>query len=176
MTERNRFLILGTIATLAALLLAVTLLPGCSSDKSKSGSVTDSSNGSTPADSGDSSAPVEVEQPQSSAPSQTASRSEQAVEQAKTEGKPVLLCFHSLKCAPCIQIEENINQVKPEYEGKVAFVIVDVYDPSEYNFCIEYDIETIPTTVFIKKDGTIAKGYIGVLEPNQLKKELDALL
>ena len=104
------------------------------------------------------------------------SKSEQALERAKADGKPALLCFHSLKCAPCIQIEENLNQVMPEFQGKVEFVVVDVYDPAEYNLCMEYNIETIPTTIFLKKDGKIMSGFLGVLTPDQLRKQLNALL
>lgn len=165
--RKRQVLLFAVIAMLAVTLLAVTLFSGCGTDKSDS----DTSKQD------DTSEPVQVDSGVASSGSQTgASKSEQAVEQAKAEGKPVLLEFHSTKCAPCIQIEENINKVKPEYEGKVAFVIVDVYDQSEYTFCMKYNIETIPTTVFIKKDGTIASGYVGLLEPDQLKKELDALL
>ena len=167
MRKRNKVFLLAVIAILAVILLAVPLFSGCGTDKSDS----DTSKQD------DTSESVQVDSGVASSGSQTGpSKSEQAVEQARAEGKPVLLCFHSLKCAPCIQIEENINKVKPEYEGKVAFVVVDVYDQSEYNFCMEYSIQTIPTTVFIKKDGTISNGYVGVLEPDQLKKELDALL
>jgi len=165
--KRNKVFLFTVIAILAVTLLAVPLFAGCGTDKSNS----DTSKQD------DTSETVQVDSGIASSGSQTGqSKSEVALEQAKAEGKPVLLCFHSLKCAPCIQIEENINKVKPEYEGKVAFVVVDVYDQSEYGFCTKYNIETIPTTVFIKKDGSVANGYVGVLEPDQLKKELDALL
>ncbi len=167
MRKRNKVFLFTVVAILAVTLLAVPLLSGCGTDKGNR----DTSKQD------DTSESVQVDSGVASSGSQTGqSKSEQAVEQAKAEGKPVLLCFHSLKCAPCIQIEENINKVKPEYEGKVAFIVVDVYDQSEYGFCTKYNIQTIPTTVFIKKDGLVANGYVGVLEPAQLKKELDALL
>ena len=165
--KRNKVFLFAFIVILAVALLAVPLFSGCGTDNSDS----DTSKQA------DTSEPVQVDSGVASSGSQTGpSKSEQAVEQAKAEGKPVLLNFHSTKCIPCIQIEENINKVKPDYEGKVVFVVADVYDQSEYNFCTKYNIETIPTTVFIKKDGTISNGYVGVLEPDQLKKELDALL
>ena len=88
----------------------------------------------------------------------------------------MLIKFGSGTCIPCKQIEENIKSVKPEYEGKVAFVIVDVYDKSENNLTTQYGIKTIPTTFFLGKDGSIVNKVIGVIEPDQLKQELDALL
>lgn len=104
------------------------------------------------------------------------SESEQALAQAKTEGKPVLLCFHSTKCIPCIEMEKNLNQVMPEYQGKVEFVIVDVYDPTEESLNRQYGIQTIPTTFLLKGDGQVANSFQGALTPDQLRKELDALL
>ena len=164
-------------AKIASLLLVVGLIAvltpvcGCGSQKK----TTTTTTGSTcPTTAPQNTAP----QSQDTAPPTptSSSKSKQAVEQARAEGKPVLLCFHSLKCAPCIQIEQNINQVMPEYQGKVAFVILDVYDPAEYDFCTENNIQTIPATFFIGKDGSVVNKYVGVQEPDQLKQQLDALL
>ena len=158
---------LRTMATFAVLgLLAVSLIPHCGCGEVKKNSSSGTEQVTT------------LEQTDSSTAGQTVgpSKSEQALERAKAEGKPALLCFHSLKCAPCIQIEENLKQVMPEYQGKVEFVVVDVYDPAEYNLCMEYGIETIPTTVFLKKDGQVLNGFVGVLTPDQLREQLNVLL
>ena len=157
-------LVVGLIAALAPVC-------GCNSQKK----TTTTTTGSTcPTTAPQTSAP----QSQSTTPptSTDTSKSEAALAQAKAEGKPVLLKFGSGKCIPCIQIEENINKVKPEYEGKVAFIIVDVYDQSENNLTTQYGIQTIPTTFFLGKDGGIVNNQVGVLTPEQLKQQLDALL
>ena len=104
------------------------------------------------------------------------SHSEEELERAKAEGLPVLLNFHGKGCIPCEQMGRNLDEVKNEFEGKVKFVIVDVYDPSEYNLCMDYGIETIPTTVFLRRDGTVFKGYIGVMTPDEIRAQLNALL
>jgi thioredoxin-like negative regulator of GroEL len=161
-------------AKIALLLLAVGLIAalapvcGCGSQKK-----------TTAKDTSPSTAPREtVPQPQGTTPSTQGgtSKSEAALAQAKAEGKPVLIKFGSGKCIPCKQIEENINTVKPEYEGKVAFIIVDVYDQQENNLTAQYGIQTIPTTFFLGKDGGIVNNQVGVLTPEQLKQQLDALL
>ena len=163
-------------AKTASLLLVVGLIAvlapvcGCGSQKKTTANNTGST---SPTTAPQNTAP----QSQSTTPSTSTatSKSEAALEQAKAEGKPILLCFHSLKCAPCIQIGENINKVKPDYEGEVAFIVVDVYDQSEYKFSMKY-VDIIPTTFFVGKDGSIVNKYVGVLEPDQLKQQLDALL
>lgn len=169
------FAILLICALLLFALLVAPLLTGCGGDEgndelSKS---TENSSG----DEGDASEPVEVDPGDTSTGTETGmSKGKQALEQAKVEGKPVLLNFHSTKCASCIQIEENIGKISPEYEGRVAFIAVDVYNPPENDFCVEYGIQTIPTTFFVQKDGTIMKKQVGVIEPDQLRQELNTLL
>jgi thioredoxin-like negative regulator of GroEL len=164
-------------AKIASLLLVVGLIAilapvcGCGNQKK----TTAKNTGTTcPTTAPQSTAP----QSQSTTPSTqgSTSKSEAALAQAKAEGKPVLIKFGSGTCIPCKQIEENINTIKPEYEGKVAFIIVDVYDQSENNLTTRYGIKTIPTTFFLGKDGSIVKSQVGVLTPEQLKQQLDALL
>ena len=161
-------------AKIALLLLAVGLIavlaPACGCDSQKKTTTKDTSPSTTPRDT--------APQPQSTTPSTqgSTSKSEAALAQAKAEGKPVLIKFGSGTCIPCKQIEENINTVKPEYEGKVVFIIVDVYDQQENNLTAQYGIQTIPTTFFLGKDGGIVSNQVGVLAPDQLKQQLDALL
>ncbi|MHB8895877.1 MAG: thioredoxin family protein [Candidatus Geothermincolia bacterium] len=164
-------------AKMALLLLAVglivALVPVCGCGTQKK-TVATNAGGTCPTTVPQTSSP----ESQSTTPSTSAdaSKSEAALALAKAEGKPVLIKFGSGTCIPCKQIEENINTVKPEYEGKVAFIIVDVYEQSENNLTTQYGIQTIPTTFFLGKDGSIVNNQIGVLTPDQLKQQLDALL
>jgi|DewCreStandDraft_5_1066085.scaffolds.fasta_scaffold01105_16 thioredoxin-like negative regulator of GroEL len=104
------------------------------------------------------------------------SASQQALEQAKNDSLPVLLNFHSTQCIPCIEIEKIIKAVEPSYAGRVRFIIVDVYDPSEYELCVQYSIQTIPTTVFLDAKGQIKEGYVGVIEEASMRQILDRLV
>ena len=104
------------------------------------------------------------------------SASQQALEQAKSAALPVLLNFHSTQCIPCIEIEKVIKEVEPEYTGRVTFIIVDVYDDSEYDLCSQYGIQTIPTTVFLDAQGQITEGYVGVIDAASMRQMLDRLV
>jgi len=105
-----------------------------------------------------------------------ASASQQALEQAKSAALPVLLNFHSTQCAPCIEIEKVIKEVEPEYAGRVAFIIVDVYDQSESDLCNQYGIQTIPTTFFLDAQGQPMEGYTGVIDAASMRQILDRLV
>lgn len=151
------------------------LITGCSdstdkeSSRSAEGSLSEDANAEEP---------VEVDPGQMSSTPESAgpSNSEQALEQARAQGKPVLLKFGSGQCAPCVEIDKNIDAIRPEYDGKAAFIVVDLNDRSEYPFAMEYDVQTIPTTIFFKKDGTVANGYVGVMTPEQLRNELNSII
>lgn len=161
----------------AALLLAVlpaVLIPTCGCGSQKKATATGAAGTwptTAPQASGASSHPVSA----TPSPAGT-SKSEAAIAQAKAEGKPVLLKFGSSKCIPCKQIEENISAVRPDYEGKVAFIIVDVYDQSENDLTSQYGIRTIPATFFLGRDGGIVSQQVGVLTPEQLKQQVDSIL
>ncbi len=104
------------------------------------------------------------------------SASQKALAEAKAASMPVLLNFHSTMCIPCIEIEKVIKEIEPEYAGRVAFIIVDVYDPSEMNLCNQYQIRSIPTTVFIDASGQIKEGYVGVIDADSMRGILDRLI
>lgn len=172
--KRSAVAILAVLVLLA--LVAAMLITGCGSDNGnkESSQTTEDSAG----EESNANEPVEIDPGEMSSTPETTgpTKSEQALEQAKAEVKPVLLNFHGEGCAPCVQMGKNLEQVEPEYEGKVAFVIVEAFDSSEYNLCMEYGLETIPTTVFLKGDGTVQNGFVGVMSPDQIKEQLNALL
>ena len=104
------------------------------------------------------------------------SPSETALQKAQHEGKPVLLNFHSTQCSPCIEIEKIIYEVMPDYEDKVAFVIVNVYDQGEQSLCDDYNIQTIPTTIFLNTGAEITEEYTGVIDEASMRQMLDRLI
>jgi thioredoxin-like negative regulator of GroEL len=165
------------LAKIAVLLFMVGMIAvlapicGCGNQKKATADATDSTCPTTAPQS-----PTTQSQGTAPSTSKGTSKSEAAIAQAKAEGKPVLIKFGSGTCIPCKEIEGNINAVKPEYEGKVTFIIVDVYDQKENNLTAQYGIKTIPTTFFLGKDGGIVNKQVGVLSPEQLKQQLDRLL
>lgn len=174
--KKNRTVIIVPVILAMLALLAGLLMTGCgdeSGNREQPGSTRDSSFEDTGGNE-----PVELDSaPVNSTPeSAEPSKSKQALEQARAQGMPVLLKFGSSQCLPCIQIDKNIEEVRQEYEGRVAFIIVEVNDRSEYPLAMEYNIQTIPTTFFLRNDGTAASGYAGVMTSEQLRNELNSIL
>ncbi len=90
------------------------------------------------------------------------------------ERKPILAFFHSTNCHSCIVMMNTVAQVYPEFKTEVGLVDVKVYDLQNEDFVRRERISSIPTLVFIDRNGQ-RKISIGVLEPDQLRQRLQAL-
>jgi thiol-disulfide isomerase/thioredoxin len=108
--------------------------------------------------------------------------------------KPVLLVFWSLFCGTCRDELPILEQEKPKYEQKVQFITVNLDEAPRAKtvkgfakqqgfsfrmllnktegreFMIEqaYKIKATPALYLVKRDGTIAYGHYGALNPEEL--------
>jgi thiol-disulfide isomerase/thioredoxin len=115
-------------------------------------------------------------------------------------GKVVVLDFMATWCGPCRSQIQNLNQIYGEYSGDgVIFVSIDVdarETPAEllafrselgatWHFVIDgngigslpvYNAASIPTMVFINKQGQIANRDVGLMSVDALRDAIDPLL
>lgn len=89
-------------------------------------------------------------------------------------GEPALAFFHSTTCIQCVQMTEIVEQVYPGFAGRVTLIDVNVYDQRNANLLRRAGIRVIPTLIFIDRSGQ-GRGHLGVMEPDELKKQLQAL-
>ena len=89
--------------------------------------------------------------------------------------QPALALFHSTTCIPCKEMEAIVNQVKPDFQKKVVFVDVNVYDDDNLPLVREARIRTIPTTMLFNAKGKV-RTYYGVMNAEQLREEVDQVL
>ena len=75
--------------------------------------------------------------------------------------KPVLLDFWAKWCGPCMMLSPIIEEIAKEYEGKIKVGKINVDE--NMDLAIKYNVASIPT-LFLIKDGKIAKKSIGFLE------------
>ena len=112
-------------------------------------------------------------------------------------GKPVVLNFWASWCSPCKSEMPEFNEVYKELGGEVQFMMVNmtdgqretvasgskyvsdqqfsfpVYFDTEQNAAYTYGIRSIPTTIFIDKDGYIVSAAQGSIDENALRKGID---
>ena len=96
------------------------------------------------------------------------------LDQLLDAGEPILAFFHSNTCAQCVRMTEIVQQVYPDFADAVALVDVNVYDERNGHLLQRASLRAIPTLIFIDRTGQ-GQGYTGVMEPDALRAELEAL-
>ena len=102
--------------------------------------------------------------------------SQALIDNAKKDHLPAWLLFHSQTCASCVEMEKIYQTLKPEYEGKIAFVNIDVNAPREASLLEQYKIQYIPTTYLQDGKGKIISPFVGVIPIEEMRSKLNTLL
>ncbi len=114
-------------------------------------------------------------------------------------GKPIVLNFWASWCPPCKSEMPHFNKIYEEVKEEVIFLMVDMVDGmqeteekgkkyiSDNNFtfpvlfdtkqeaALTYGIRSIPTTIFINKDGNIVTGVMGAVSEEILLKGVNLI-
>lgn len=114
--------------------------------------------------------------PAPGAPSQSKANALVAYDDARKTGKPIYLLFHSLTCVPCVEISAVVDKVVPGYEGRVVFVNAITTEQSAQDLAAKFKFEYIPTSFFIKADGTVSDSFTGTLSDVEMNARLDKLI
>ena len=89
-------------------------------------------------------------------------------------GEPAFVFFHSNTCDQCVRMAEIVAEVHPSFANRVALVDVNVYDEQNANLIRRAGVQAIPTLVFVDHAGQ-TQGYVGVMEPDDLRHQLQIL-
>jgi len=114
-------------------------------------------------------------------------------------GKPAVINYFASWCPPCKQELPHFQKAYETYKDQISFIFLDALDgqretletvkafirdfpftgPVYYDegiFAYIFQTNSLPTTVFINADGTLANGYLGYVSESVLQQNLDKLL
>ena len=115
------------------------------------------------------------------------------------KGTPVVLNFWASWCPPCKAEMPEFDQIAKEYEGKVAFMMVNLTDGQSetqssaqafidsmgYTFPVYFDldsdaaykygVQSIPTTYFIDAQGNLIAGATGAIDGDTLRRGISMI-
>lgn len=87
--------------------------------------------------------------------------------------KPAIIDFYATWCGPCKMTAPNVEKIAEEYDGKIDVYKVDVDQQEELAALL--GVQSIPTILFIPKNGTPAKS-VGAMGYGQLKDAVNQVL
>lgn len=78
----------------------------------------------------------------------------------------------SKRCMPCKMMEPILKEIRKEYKGKVNVVFYDVWTEAGKPYAEKYNITSIPTQIFLDKDGKEYFRHVGFFPKKQIVKVL----
>ena len=114
-------------------------------------------------------------------------------------GKPIVLNFWASWCPPCKKEMPEFEQAYKQMGEDITFIMVDLVDGRDetkakgaqyieekgFSFPVYFDVEqeaayaygisSIPTTLFIDKDGFIVTGAYGMLDSERLQEGISRI-
>lgn len=85
-------------------------------------------------------------------------------------GKPMVVDFGSNSCIPCRQLRPVLQKVRKDYAGKLEVLIIEIQKNQQ--LAAEYQIQVMPTVVFIDKAGKEVSRHQGFMSEEKIKEQL----
>ena len=85
-------------------------------------------------------------------------------------GKPMVVDFGSNSCIPCRQLRPVLQKVRKDHEGKLEVLIIEIQKNQQ--LAAEYQIQVMPTVVFIDKAGKEVFRHQGFMSEERIKEQL----
>lgn len=98
--------------------------------------------------------------------------------QKSVAGKPQVVKFSSKLCIDCKKLKKGFDELKPQYSNQITFTEYDVQlsDKETTDAINKYNINLVPTVIFIDKNGKEIKRTEGFIETHTLRQNFDELL
>jgi thiol:disulfide interchange protein len=91
---------------------------------------------------------------------------------ANTSGKPIMVDFYADWCGPCREMDKTTYRNEKIIELSMDFECAKVNVDDEPELSNDYEIEYIPTTVFLSPTGVELNRIVGYIDADELHQEM----
>lgn len=98
-----------------------------------------------------------------------------AEDNTQDENLPTLIEIGSSTCQPCRMLQPILQDLKRDHSNKVNVVIYDTGTPKGSSMSTKYNVETIPTMIFVDKNGIERSRMTGYKTKEQIEAEFRRL-
>ena len=91
-----------------------------------------------------------------------------------SEGKPVMLDFMADWCPPCRKMQPIVEHLGKKYENRILIRKINVDENPA--MASHYNIEAIPTFIFIDSAGNVKSRLVGYQTEQDMEKHLNEIL
>jgi len=95
-------------------------------------------------------------------------------EKSDIKYKVTFIELGSVRCIPCQQMQSVMKSIGKKYGNQVKVVFHDVWTPEGKPFGKQYNIEAIPTQVFLDEEGKEFSRHVGFFPEEELVKVLQS--
>jgi len=98
--------------------------------------------------------------------------------QEHVSGKPQIVKFSSKLCSDCKKMKGVFEAVMPQYSGTVEVIEYDIEknDKNINDAINKYDIDLVPTVVYIDKNGKVVRKTEGYIDKHKFEAYVKELL
>ena len=89
---------------------------------------------------------------------------------------PIAVSFTAEWCPHCQKYKPVFFEVKDLYKDKVSFINIDVDDKNGSELSSRFQVRGIPTTAFVRADGSVLQVKVGEVDKEELIKIAEELM
>ncbi|MFP4050353.1 MAG: thioredoxin family protein [Thermoplasmata archaeon] len=100
----------------------------------------------------------------------------EGMQEAKSQGKPIFIDFWAEWCGPCQKMEEEVYPDEDLVQKSSEFINIKVNVDHNNDLAKQYNIESIPTLMFLNSEGEVLIREIGFMSSSELIDTMDQIL
>jgi thioredoxin 1 len=90
--------------------------------------------------------------------------------------KPKVIEFSATWCGPCKRFAPTFDKVAETFKDKIDVQKIDIDDKATRAITEKYNVQAVPTIVFLDSKGNIVKNQLGGMDEQELKSTMQSLV